>query len=133
MAKPQYSKPTSQVDLEERQKKDYVPPAVLTQGEDQPVSENGYIGVDPIYQNFANETEAPFAVEKGPEKEIFEAHLADDVDFSKGATADGEGDEPAKSNEDLADEADGNDSKKSPSATPSGQTPPPTTTAPSNS
>jgi hypothetical protein len=91
MGKPNYEKPTSQVDLERRLKDDYVSPSVLGQAVD-PVleSENGYVGVDPIYQNFANETEKPYASEKGVEKKLEAPYYGDKTDFDKGATPEGE-------------------------------------------
>lgn len=92
MAKPQYTKPTSQTDLEERQKPDYVPSSQLIQGTDPDLSDNGYVGVDPIYQNYTNDTEKPYLAEKGPEKKVEELVYAEDVDTSKGATAEGEPD-----------------------------------------
>lgn len=90
MTKANYEKPASQVDLEARQKKDYQPSSVLIKGEDPVVSDNGYIGVDPIYQNYANETEAPMKSEGGPEAKIQANFVADDADFTAGATENGE-------------------------------------------
>jgi hypothetical protein len=80
--KAQYSKPTSQVDLEERQKKDYVPPSQVGGTEDPGQSENGYIATDPIYQNHADHTHAPYqADEKSAEGKLFAQQYSDDVDF----------------------------------------------------
>jgi hypothetical protein len=93
MAKPTYTKPTSQLDLEARQKKDYVPSSVLIKGEDQPVSTNGFIGVDEVYQNYANATDAPMAAEGGAEAKIQKNFVAEDVDFTAGATPDGDSDD----------------------------------------
>ena len=90
MAKPTYTKPTSQLDLEERQAKDYRNPSELIKGEDIGPSDNGFIGVDPVYQNFANETDKPLVGEKGAEAEIEKKYLSDDVDADKGATPEGE-------------------------------------------
>lgn len=90
MAKPNYEKPASQVDLEERQKKDYMPPAQLRPGVDPEPSHTGFVGVDPIYQNYANATEAPLRAEKGPEKQIEETAYAKDADFEAGKTPEGQ-------------------------------------------
>lgn len=81
MAKAQYSKPASELDLEARQKKDYQPSSVVGQAQDPQVSDNGYVAVDPIYQNHANDTEAPVKAEGGAEAKVFEDHLAEDADF----------------------------------------------------
>lgn len=92
MAKPVYEKPASQVDLEERQKKNYVPPSVLNKGVDPQPSSNGFVGVDPIYQNFANSTEAPIKQGKSsPESKVIAAAgvLANDADYGDGATPEG--------------------------------------------
>lgn len=93
MSNPNYEKPTSQVDLEARLKDDYESPSLLRQGESPSLeSANGYIGVDPIYQNFANETEKPLAAEKGVEKKLEAVYYSDDTDFDAAATPQGEGD-----------------------------------------
>ena len=93
MAKPQYSKPTSQVDLEERSKDDYVPPAQLIQGTDPQPAETGFVGVDPIYQNFASDTEKPLRAEKGAEKKFEDQAYADEVDADFGAAHEAEAEE----------------------------------------
>lgn len=125
MAKASYSKPTSQLDLEARQKADYVPPGVVKKSEDQGLSDNGYIGVDPIYQNHANDTEAPIQSEKGPEAKIFNNHYTDDVDF--GSTGSEEGFDAGWSAADAEvpddDEDESEDEEESPNP-PEGQTPP---------
>ena len=115
MGKPNYEKPTSQIDLEARQSKDYVPSAVLVQGNDAEPSDNGYIGVDPIYQTFANETERPFLSEKGPESKVEEAWVADEVDTAVSATPSGQ----SEAEEQREDDS---------STTPTGSTTTPTTT-----
>lgn len=69
----QYDKPTSQLDLEQRQAEGYVPPSQLVQaGEpgDTPFDNGGFIGVDPVYQNAANETERPLRQTEGPEAQV---------------------------------------------------------------
>lgn len=81
MAKAQYSKPTSQVDLEARQKSDYVPSTVLNQGSDPELSENGYVGVDPIYQNAANVTEQPIEASGGAEAKVFDQYLSETAEY----------------------------------------------------
>lgn len=90
MAKPNYSKPASQVDLEERQSKDYVPPAQLLQGKDPEPSKTGFVGVDAVYQNYANDTEAPRKAEGGPEAKVEKNAYDKDADFEYGKTEDGE-------------------------------------------
>lgn len=90
MAKASYSKPASQVDLEERSKKGYVPPAVLNQGVNPQPSENGFVGgVNPEYQNVADVAFAPLTGEKGAEAELEKAHLADEVDRDSTKTPEG--------------------------------------------
>jgi hypothetical protein len=67
----QVTKSTQQLDLEARQAEDYVSPLAVakTVGPEQSLlGEDGYVGTDPIYQNYANETEAPLAAEEGAEK-----------------------------------------------------------------
>lgn len=72
-----YTKPTSLLDLEDRQKDDYVPPGTLVGDTDvSPLNRGGFIGVDPVYQNAANETERPFNPESGPEAKAVE-HIVD--------------------------------------------------------
>ena len=83
--KAMYSKPASQVDLEARQKSDYQPSTVLGKGVDPQLSENGFVGVDPIYQNFADVTGAPFAAESGPEAKLDSAYVTEDADYKAGA------------------------------------------------
>ena len=103
MAKANYEKPASLVDLEERQKKDYVPMGVLVPGTDREQSDNGYVNVDPIYQTFANETEKPFAAESGAEAKVEKNYFSDDVDFDAAATVKGESeeDEPEEEEEET--------------------------------
>lgn len=81
MAKATYSKPASQVDLEERQKKDYVPPSVLGQGVDPEPSENGFVATDPVYQGRANATERPVKITEGAEAKVLNEFIADDAEF----------------------------------------------------
>ena|SRR5690349_15437782 len=69
-----YEKPTSQLDLEARQADGYVPPSQLTTPNEPgvtPYDRGGYVGVDPVYQNAANETERPMRAEDGPEAKLF--------------------------------------------------------------
>jgi hypothetical protein len=90
MAKPSFSKPNSQLDLEARQAEDYVPPSQVHPGTEEPLSENGYIGTDPIYQNHANDTEAPYPVdEDSAEGKVEVTHLSDDVDYDSTGPEDG--------------------------------------------
>lgn len=105
MAKPNYTKPTVQVDLEQRLDEGDVPHGVLIQGTDPKPSENGFVGVDPIYQNFADETHKPFRAEDGAEAVFEEVLYAEDADFDAGATPetveDAEDDEDELEDEDT--------------------------------
>ncbi len=68
-----YEKPTSQLDLEARRADDYESPLkVAATGEpgDTPFDNAGYIGVDPVYQNAANETERPMRQTEGVEADV---------------------------------------------------------------
>ncbi|SRR6266540_328473 len=80
--KAEYSKPTSQLDLEARQADDYVVPAQVGPAVDPQLSDNGYVGVDKIYQNSASHVDAPY--EGDPESAEGKVHaqfLSDDVEF----------------------------------------------------
>lgn len=95
-----YSKPTSQVDLEARLKADAeeTSPPPRKKGEDfdapgpfnvqgavnpdgEP-TEDGYVGTDKIYQNYANETDAPLQADEGADK-LAEEAFADAFGDSK--------------------------------------------------
>ena len=89
MAKPKYTKPASTLHAEEVTKSGYDPGRLDKGGYPDP-SENGYVGVDPIYQNFANETEKPYVAEGGAEKKVEAPFLADEVDLDAGATPKGQ-------------------------------------------
>lgn len=78
--KARYSKPASQVDLEERQKSKNESSLRLVRASDAPLSDNGYVGVDTVYQNAANDTERPRQA-KGPEAKVFSEFLADDAEY----------------------------------------------------
>lgn len=121
MAKANYTKPASQLDLEARQKKDYQPPSVLNKGVDPQVSTNGFVGVDEIYQNYANDTEAPLAAEGGAEAKIEKNYVAADADWTAGATPQGESEEE-EDEEDEDEEPTPSDPKSpyAPSTPPSG-------------
>lgn len=87
-----YEKPSSQVDLERRLENDNRSSQVLvdsdeynqrkadgdledTPGRDMRVEGNdisGYVGVDPVYQNYASDTEAPLPADEGAESKVFE-------------------------------------------------------------
>lgn len=121
MAKAKYEKPASQVDLEARQKSDYVPPSVKKVGTDAEPSENGYVGVDPIYQNYANDTDGPQAAESGPEAKVESDFYADEVDYEAGATPEGE----KEAEEDAEEEDDDDDKSQSSASTTTPSTPPP--------
>lgn len=74
-----YSKPTSQVDLEARLKNGNAA-ATLTDpinpGMPDVEAGNLYVGTDPIYQNHANDTEAPLQADKGVERKAEENFLS---------------------------------------------------------
>lgn len=120
MAKPTYSKPASQLDLEERQKSDYTPPSVLLQGEDPHLSTNGYVGVDPVYQNAANDTEKPMQADKGAEAKVFEKFLADDVEYPElGTEGSDDADEYKEDEDEKKEEPSASSGSSSSSPTPS--------------
>ena len=123
MAKPQYTKPTDQIELERRLKGDYVPSSVLLQGTDPDVSDNGYVGVSPEYQTYANETEAPLKAD-GVVGKAFDEYLSDDVDFTKAATDDGQRPTEEEQKEKEDEQSTKNPTKPSPTA-PSTPTPNP--------
>lgn len=81
-----YTKPTSQLDLEARLERDNENPAAHVPGYSNPASfgVEDYVGTDPVYQNHANDTEAPLKAEGGAEqkaeeffRETHESHLQD--------------------------------------------------------
>lgn len=89
--KAEYSKPTSQVDLEERLANGNESSRILSTSDKASQQEDdgkarimtvegneldSYFGVDPIYQNYANETDAPYPAESGPEAELEEMQFA---------------------------------------------------------
>lgn len=133
MGKPNYEKPTSQVDLEQRLKKDDVPNGTLVHGTTPEPSDNGYVNVDPIYQNYANPTEQPLRAESGVQKKIEEGLYADDVDLEKGATPEGEADADEEGEGDETPQGSSSSqttTTQGAAATPPSPTPP---TPPSNS
>jgi hypothetical protein len=83
--KAEYSKPTSQVDLERRLADDSTP-VFREFSAPEAVTEDGFVGTDVIYQNAANKTDEPIAAKSGVEKKA-EQLFAD---------AYGDGEEPAK-------------------------------------
>jgi len=73
---PYLTRPTSLVDLDRRLEEGAVPDSDLSGRyivNPNPFGEEDYAGTDPIYQNHANDTEAPHAAEEGPEKEAEDA------------------------------------------------------------
>lgn len=64
-AKVEYSKSTAQVDLEARLGEDAPAPKFGEKVNPDPSSEDGFVGVDPIYQNAANKYEEPLEAEDG--------------------------------------------------------------------
>lgn len=85
-----YTKPTSQVDLEERLKRDNESPLSVVRAENNHnpfgVDEEAYVNVDPVYQNHANDTEKPLEAKSGVEKKALEtfkdAVAAAETDYS---------------------------------------------------
>lgn len=71
-----YTKPTSQRDLEARLEVENEREDSKVVGPKNPddFTEEGYIGVDPIYQNHANDTEAPIKADEGPEAKVVEQY-----------------------------------------------------------
>ncbi len=39
------------------------------------ITDEGYVGVDPVYQNYANDTEAPYQADEGPDKLAEDAYV----------------------------------------------------------
>lgn len=83
--KANYEKPRTQVDLEARLENGNASSKVLSTADNAPQAEddgNGrdyrvegnetdaYLNVDPMYQNYANDTEAPHLSEEGPEADL---------------------------------------------------------------
>ena len=65
-----YEKPNSTLDLEARQEEDYVPASRLAGSTSvSPLDRAGFIGVDPVYQNAANEVDRPITADEGAEYE----------------------------------------------------------------
>lgn len=83
---PQYTKPSDRVWQEQQDKNGNESKKVLSTYEDNEPKPDGkereltvegnqteaYVGVDPIYQTYANDTEAPLAAEKGVEAKLEE-------------------------------------------------------------
>lgn len=113
MSEPNYTLPTVQADLEKRLEEGDVPHGVLIKGTDPTPSENGYVGVDPIYQNYADVTHKPFrAGEESPEAVFEDALYSEDADFDAGATP--ESVEDAEDDEDYEDEEEETPSSNTP-------------------
>lgn len=86
-AKANYTKPASQLDLEARQESGNASPLRMTDAPsrvNEPVREDGvrdfrvegndvsnYVAVDPIYQNYADDTSKPIAAKSGAEAKVF--------------------------------------------------------------
>lgn len=85
----EYALPTSQVDLQSRLDNENRSSRILTTADqyEQPEDDDGrsfavegndlegYIGTNPEYMTYANETEAPIVAEEGPESEVEENFL----------------------------------------------------------
>lgn len=98
-----YSKPASQVDLEARREEDYQPSTVRQYGDDPSASKDGFVGVDPVYQNYSDHLGAP-QPSGGAEGEILKNFVAEDAEYpdltdgeAGGEPIDEETEEPAKS------------------------------------
>lgn len=80
--KVEYTRPTSQLDLERRLANDNnvepaghlrsVNPSDALDLDDE--GDDGFVGVDPVYRNYANETEKPMQADEGPEAKAEELH-----------------------------------------------------------
>lgn len=81
-SEPEYTKPTSQLDLERRlEEQNKVQPAshltALNPADQLDLddeSDDGFVGVDPIYRNYANDTEKPLQADEGAEAKAEELH-----------------------------------------------------------
>jgi len=73
--KVEYTKPTSQLDLEARlsAEDEGMKPLFPTQNPTGEPTEDGYLGTDAVYQNYANDTEKPLAAEEGADQLAEEA------------------------------------------------------------
>lgn len=109
--KAQYSKPSSQLDLEERQENENRSPRILSTSDqyeapeqddnarDFTVEDNeldGYVGTDPVYQNYAVDTDKPMPAEEGAESKLekeFLGSLDPDPQKQDAASEDEEGEE----------------------------------------
>ena len=112
-----YEDSASLVDLKARQEEDYVPPGVVGRASDAQKSENGYVGVDPIYQNFVDETHQPGIPDEGAEAEIWQTFVSEDVDTSLMATPESVSDAQAKRDSGETYTADGATVKADPRPT----------------
>lgn len=100
---PYLTKSNAELDLEARttdgRPNEAVGSATLTLNPN-PLGADEYVGVDPIYQNYANETEKPLASQDGVEKEVEQAHRKaydlSDVDDSQKVVDPGLGGETTK-------------------------------------
>ena len=74
----QYFKPRDQVDLENRLKANNAAPTKLSATtaapKDTPLDAEGYIGVAPEYQNYADDTNAPYQSDEGADKLLEDAY-----------------------------------------------------------
>lgn len=115
MAKAEYTKPSDRLWQEEQLKNDESPKVLSTyKDEEQPESDGkereltvegnqteAYVGVDPIYQTYANETDAPLKSEKGVESKLEDRIPEQNNVPSREATAsegEGEGDKDGQQN-----------------------------------
>lgn len=114
---PTYSKPPTQAFAEAVAEDDYQAPTVKAKGEDPTLSDDGFVNVAPEYRNFANETDKPLVGDEGAEADIESAYVADDADYNKGATDNGESGEDDEDDEEETGSGSGGSSG-------SGYTPP---------
>lgn len=107
MSDASFAKPTSQLDLEERLARgNEVEPILVAINPNQQGLDDveGYVGTDPIYQNYANETEKPYAAEGGAEAEAEALH-----DFAVSAEAAPEPDAEDDAEDEESYDADSDD------------------------
>lgn len=96
--KVEFTKSTAQLDAERRLELDNENPDVHVVQPTNPnhFGEGAYVGTDPIYQNYANDTEKPLAATSGPEKAALDALRAEADSSDEKAQADSKDKAPEK-------------------------------------
>ena len=123
---PNYTNPPTLDWAEKASDPDYKPDSVLIKGTEQPKSDNGYVGVDPIYQNHSEERDKPRAAEEGPEAVLEEAFFTEDVDFDQTAPPEGSDEASEQAEEEQEQEpAPSSSTTPAPSTTPAAPSTPP--------